>query len=187
MEMVEPIRDRAKIQAMKSYLKEKNLRDYALFTLGINVGLRINDLLKLRVGDIIDGQGRVLEKITVYELKSDKIFIIGESGREAIIEYLESRKGCSLNESLFPSRKGQGPIQRGQVCKILSKAAKMVGIKEPVGTQSLRKTFGYWAYRSGQDVSRIQMLFNHISPKLTLSYIGVTQEEMKDVYLSVNL
>ncbi len=47
MKAVEPIRDPKKINAMKDYLKGKYIRDYTLFVMGINVTLRISDLLKL--------------------------------------------------------------------------------------------------------------------------------------------
>ncbi|RXT00981.1 site-specific integrase [Ammoniphilus sp. CFH 90114] len=189
MELVEPIRDRKKIQSMKTYLKGKNIRDYALFVLGINVGLRIGDLLSLKVGDVVDANGKVHDRIRLREQKTEKlrIFVIGESGCKAIKDYIDYRKGCCLDEPLFPSRKGTGPIQRGQARKILSSAAKAVGIMDPIGTHSLRKTFGYWAYKSGQDIVRLQALFNHVSPKVTLAYIGITQEEIEEVYLSVNL
>ena len=50
MNIVEPIRNRKKINAMKNYLKGKNIRDYALFVVGMNVALRISDLLGLTWG-----------------------------------------------------------------------------------------------------------------------------------------
>ena len=46
---VEPIRDKQQIEDMKEHLKLNNVRDWLLFTLGINVGLRISDVLKLTV------------------------------------------------------------------------------------------------------------------------------------------
>lgn len=48
---------------------------------------------------------------------------------------------------------------------------------------TLRKTFGYWAYQFGVDVRRIQNLFNHSTPSITLAYIGIMQEELDNVYL----
>ena len=54
MELVEPIRDIRKIEKMKKYLKAKSLRDYCLFTVGINSGLRVSDLLNLRVGALVN-------------------------------------------------------------------------------------------------------------------------------------
>ena len=61
MEHVEPIRDRKKINAMKKYLKGNRTRDWCLFVLGINSGLRISDLLRLTVGDVLDERGQVKE------------------------------------------------------------------------------------------------------------------------------
>jgi len=58
-----------------------------------------------------------------------------------------------------------------------------VGITEAIGTHTLRKTFGYWAYKDGKDLSLIQKLLNHASPAVTLAYIGITQDELDDVYL----
>ena len=66
MEFVQPIRDKKQIEAIKRHLKgnEYGLRDLCLFTLGINSGLRISDLLKLKVGDVVDAGGKPLDRIT---------------------------------------------------------------------------------------------------------------------------
>ena len=48
MEFVEPIRDKRKIELVKVILKENGFRDYMLFLMGINSGLRISDILKLK-------------------------------------------------------------------------------------------------------------------------------------------
>lgn len=52
MVCVEPIRDKEKIEIVKQILKENGSRDYLLFLMGINSGLRISDILKLRVSDV---------------------------------------------------------------------------------------------------------------------------------------
>lgn len=59
---------------------------------------------------------------------------------------------------------------------------KSVGIKERIGTHTLRKTFGYHAYNNGYDITLIQKLFNHSSPAVTLRYIGITQDEIQDLF-----
>jgi len=63
MRAVEPIRDPRKIDAVKKYLKGKNIRDYALFVVGINVALRISDLLSLKWEDVLKAgkSSRMLE------------------------------------------------------------------------------------------------------------------------------
>lgn len=186
MEFVEPIRDRKKIEAIKKVLRGSNLRDYVLFTLGINSGLRVSDLLKLKVSDVSDEKGRVKDRITLREKKTGKTktFPFSDTVIKALKEYL---LGTQFERALFPSRKGGGPITRQQAYRIINDAAKTVGIKDKIGTHTLRKTFGYHAYVAGVDVTRIQSLLNHSSPKETLRYIGITQDELDDVYLNLNL
>ena len=52
MNIVDPIRDKDDIQAMKEYLREWNERNYLLFLFGINSGLRVGDILRIRVKDV---------------------------------------------------------------------------------------------------------------------------------------
>lgn len=181
MELVEPIRDKKQIQGMKAYLKGQNIRDYLLFTLGINSGLRISDLLKLTVKDVTKARIYIREKKT----GKAKDFPLSETCKKAINEYL---KETELSDGpLFPSRKGGQPLSRVQAYRILNDAAKHIGIKEAVGTHTLRKTFGYHAFQNGVDITRIQKLLNHSAPSITLAYIGITKEELDEVYITLNL
>ncbi|MFD1676025.1 site-specific integrase [Alicyclobacillus fodiniaquatilis] len=189
MEFVEPIRDKKKIEAMKLMLRGSNLRNYCLFVLGINSGLRVSDLLRLNIEDVLNERGKVLDRITIREKKTGKAktFPISSSARKSIEEYLEKRSPYLRSDPLFVSRKGNCPIQRVQAWKALNKAAKAVRIKERIGTHTLRKTFAYHAYKQGQDITLIQKLLNHSAPSVTLRYIGITQDQMDDVYLTLNL
>lgn len=188
MEFVQPIRDKKQLEAMKKILKAGNIRDYALFVLGINSGLRISDLLQLTVGDVMQDNGAIRDRISLREQKTGKVkeFPLGATTIKALKEYLSTRP-AKQDEVLFPSRKGQGALTRQQAYNILNDAARAVGIQEAIGTHTLRKTFGYWAYKSGVDITRIQKLLNHSSPSVTLAYIGITQDELDNVYLTLNL
>ena len=81
----------------------------------------------------------------------------------------------------------QGFLKRQRAYRIINDAAKSVGIKDKIGTHTLRKTLGYHAYQSGKDITIIQKLFNHSTPRETLTYIGITQDDVDDVYLNLNL
>ncbi|MCF8011626.1 MAG: tyrosine-type recombinase/integrase [Clostridiales bacterium] len=70
---------------------------------------------------------------------------------------------------------------------MLNEAARSVGVKDKIGTHTLRKTFGYHAFKKGYDITILQKLFNHSAPSITLRYIGITQDELDDVYLSLDL
>jgi site-specific recombinase XerD len=182
MEIVEPIRNKKQIDSMKKYLRGQNVRDYLLFVLGINSGLRICDLLKLTVAEVKDK-----DRISIREQKTGKSkdFPLSDTCKKVIAEYIKTTTLTS--GSLFPSRKGKKPISRIQAYRILNIAASRVGIAEAVGTHTLRKTFGYHAYQNGVDVTRIQKLLNHSAPSITLAYIGITKEELDNVYISLNL
>ena len=187
MEFVQPIRDLKKIDTIKKLLKQQNLRDYCLFVLGINSGLWISDLLKLRISDVSE-KGKIKDRIRLREKKTNKFkdLPLSNSTKSALKEYLKTRE-YNENEPLFISRKNKGFLLRQQAYKIINDVAKSVGIKEKIGTHTLRKTFGYHAYNNGYDITLIQKLFNHSSPAVTLRYIGITQDEMDDVYLSLDL
>jgi integrase len=183
MTAVNPIRDKKKLEAMKKILKAQNLRDWLLFVLGINSGLRISDLLQLRVNNV---QGQVRVHIRELKTRKEKDFPLSEVCIKAIKEYLIE---SNLPESspLFPSRKGAQAISRVQAYRIINVAARTVGITDPIGTHTMRKTFGYHAYQSGIDISWIQKLLNHSAPSVSLAYIGITKDDLDSVYINLNL
>lgn len=171
---VQPLRSLELIQDMKWSLKRHcSERDYILFLLGINTGLRVGDLLRLNVADI---KGK--KKVTIREGKTRKPRTIYLSNiYDELAGYIKTLPETSW---LFPSRKGDGPISRVQVYRQLVKAGDMVDIPEGIGTHTMRKTFGYWHYKQFKDVAELQMIFNHAHPKVTLTYIGILEEEVEN-------
>lgn len=170
METVEPIRDKDILMAMLDYLYARNERDYMLFMVGINTGLRISDILTLKVGQL-----KNRSKIAIREKKTGKVkeLPLNDDLRQAIRRYTADK---APSEWMFPSQKGKGikPIQRSRAYKILREAADAYGVQH-VGTHTMRKTFGYHFYHaSGKDVTLLMYLFNHKDPSVTLRYIGVT-------------
>ena len=171
MEVVQPIRSKETIAQFKNILLHKSYRDYILFVIGINTGLRISDILQLKVGDVKGSHIVITEKKT----NKHKRFYINGQLRKELSKYI---KGMNDNDYLFPSRKGNKPITRVQAYRILNDVAEKLGIDE-VGTHTLRKTFGYWHYQQYKDVAILQDIFNHSSPSVTLRYIGIT-DDIKD-------
>lgn len=194
MAAVVPIRSTEKIRVLKILLRGdipnslQGKRNALLFVFGINTALRISDLLRLRVRDVVDSEGHLRENVTVLEKKTGKNrrFPLNESIRAALQDYPVLKNGP--DSSLFPSSRGNGgPITRVQAYRILHEAAKRVGIPD-AGTHSLRKTFGYHAYRqSGGNLGLVQKILNHGTSGDTLRYIGIDQEEMDSACLKLNL
>lgn len=168
MNYVQPIRDQQKITEIKALLKRQSGRDYLLFVMGINTGLRIGDILPLRAGDVKGSH------IIIREQKTGKAkrFKINTALRAILDEYIT---GMADSDYLFPSRKGDRPIGRVQAYKILNAAAGTVGLDE-IGCHTMRKTFGYHFYQKTKDVAQLQEIFNHSAPSVTLRYIGINQD-----------
>ncbi|MGG3799936.1 site-specific integrase [Metabacillus fastidiosus] len=184
MQTVQPIKEKEKLEAIKKILRASSIRNELLFVLGINTGLRISDLLSLEIGDV-----KASDKIEIREKKTKKQRTIAISRKTCrlIERYLkEERPHAEYDEPLFLSQKG-GPITRQHAYDILNKAARDVGIIDRIGTHSLRKTFGYFAYKKGVDLAMIQKLLNHSSQAETLRYIGITQEQMDEIVLRLDL
>ena len=171
MELVQPIRDKKTIETMKHELLKGGLRDYMLFVFGINTGLRISDILSLKVEDVRDKTHIILKEKKTGKPKRIKI----NGVQDELNKYIQ---GMAEEEYLFKSQKGKNsPISRIQAYRILNKAARNIGIGE-IGTHTLRKTFGYFFYQKTKDVALLQELFNHSAPSVTLRYIGINQDMM---------
>jgi len=196
MKEVQPIRDTKKIDAMKAIMKgESNYRDLLLFTLGINTGLRISDILVLKWSSFLNG-GKFLKagnQLNVVEIKTKKVktFVINKSVAEALKLYYDSLDSADPEDPVFSSRKTADgtlkPIMRIAAWQMLNRYADMVGLDEGIGTHTLRKTFGYHLYKKGVTLEYIQKMLNHSSPSITLRYIGITQEQLNDIYVELNL
>lgn len=191
---VEPIKHIKDIAKIKQYLLGKsNKRDYMLFTVGINVGLRAGDLLRLKIKDIMI-DNIIVNKVTVYEEKTDKKreFELNESAKSAIRLYLDTLQDINYESYLFKSRKGSGALTVESAHKIIKTTLRELNIKGNYGTHSLRKTFAYHIYANNiKDnptiINTLQKMLNHSSASVTLRYIGITKEVISDVYNSLNL
>ncbi|MBO1005915.1 tyrosine-type recombinase/integrase [Pseudogracilibacillus auburnensis] len=169
---VQPIRSKEKIEDMKWSLKKWcGERDYILFLIGINTGLRIGDLLKLKTSDL-----KRKKKLVILEGKTKKPRTINLTNiYDEVQQYIKTID----SEWLFPSRKGNNPITPTQAYRQFNKAARMVDIEEGIGTHTCRKSFGYWFYKQTKDVAKLQTILNHSHPEITLRYIGITDEEIE--------
>lgn len=195
-----PIKRKEDLNAMASWLYHNANRKYLLgFILGINLGLRANELLELRYSDIFFPNGELKYVSDDFSNTTDKMSVYQNKVRKRRGIYLNSScvkalnwyfpvKSPSLysNSFLFPSREG-GHIKVDTLRKVLKNAANACGIKQNIGTHTLRKTFGYFHYQSNHDIVFLQRLFGHSSALVTMRYIGIADEEEKRSYHEVSI
>lgn len=176
---VQPIRSKEQIEDMKWALKRHcSERDYILFLIGINTGLRVSDILKLKKEQIVrlkKKSGRKEFKIKEGKTKKERMMNI-----TPIFDEVYSYASLLESEWLFPSRKGDKAISKIQAYRQLQKAGDFAGV-ESIGTHTMRKTYGYWFYKQTKDVAMLQDILNHSTPKITLMYIGINKEDKDNV------
>lgn len=170
---VQPLRTPQEIEDMKQSLRRWcGERDHFLFQFGINTGLRVSDIVPLKVKDV---RGKTY--VHVLEGKTEKARRV--LLREIQPEIEAYTRGMNDEDWLFPSRKGNGPISPTQAYRALVKAGEMID-RSDIGTHTMRKTFGYHHYKRNKDVAKLQEIFNHSAPSITKRYIGIRQDEIDE-------
>ncbi|MFQ5793641.1 MAG: tyrosine-type recombinase/integrase [Candidatus Bipolaricaulia bacterium] len=200
MKRAKPIKDLWRIKAIKDMLQETgNLNDakyYALFTVGINTGLRFSDLSVLKWGDVLDDDGLVKERIQITMKKTGRgvEIYLNEAAREALEYYhqllplpvqrtstgtIPTPISFYAGDYLFPGRNGK-PLTRQAATERIKKICEKVGLKGSYGVGSFRKTWACHAYDAGVRIEIIMQRLGHESPAQTKRYIGITQEEVEE-------
>lgn len=186
MNEVEPIRDLNKINKIKgNLLKQKNPRNLLLFVLGINTGLRISDILPLKLEQVKDEKGDPKNYIYLTEKKTHKQrkIVLNNEVKKALQIYFNKSEQYDLDTHLFTSEKSNRnkPISKVRAWQLVNEWCRKVGMIERVGTHTLRKTLGYQMRKRGIAIEVIQKVLGHSSVKTTSTYIGIDQEELEEV------
>lgn len=189
-----PIKDKKVLEEFKNYyLKKENYRNYLLIVIGLNTALRISDILSLKWSDVYNFSANQFKShLELDEQKTGKHSSIALnsaaiSALRCFIEHLPASAFCRENY-IFTSQKSESrPIGRVQAYRIIKEAASQTGLEEHISCHSLRKTFGYFAYKSGTDSVMLMEIYNHSSFRVTQRYLGIRQDERDAVFMQVNL
>ena len=180
---VEPISEEG-VANIKRLLANRH-RDLLLFTLGINNGLRIGDLLRLKVKDLKDLKAG--QTLKVREAKTGKVnqLMLNTTSYKLFKEYLKAL-APNDNDYLFRSNKGaNAPISVPYASTLIKGWCREVGLQGNYGSHSLRKTFGcIQRKRYGVSWELLSSRFNHASLATTKRYLGITDEEVNGILLN---
>lgn len=187
-----PIKNEEKLGKFKDYFLTRKpvYRNYAMIILGLNTAFRIGDLLNLKWKDVSHPNGQLREHICVIEQKTGKERIVAVNAAVTkVLETLrEHYRNAGEEQYLFPStRKPEIPLSRSQAFRIIKEAAEHAGIEECISCHSLRKTFGYQAWKQGVQPAVLMDIYNHSSYRITKRYLCIEQEDRDRVYLDVRL
>lgn len=201
----EPIKSLSDIDRIcQWYLDRSRYRDYMFFIIGINFGLRVSDLLRLRFCDLINDdmtfkrEFLILEKKTknTRKVKKNRCIWINSSVIDAVMMFLEHTPNVSLPDYLFKSQSSNRtlenkPMSRQTADNILKEVNHSLGLGIQMSTHTLRKTFAYHQMAMSNHNPRklllLSKMFGHSTTAQTLDYIGLTKEEMEEAYMNLNL
>ena len=171
-------------------------RNKMMFLIGINLSLRISDLVSLKWNFFLkdDMTFRDFYRIQPKKTKKYGKFVpvyFNDVVKKSIIEYIEQYPIQDMDGCVFKSREGTGAINEKSVWRIIVGIAAEAGIERNVGTHSLRKTFGYHVWHNAEDKEKalvmLMVIFNHSSVATTKKYIGIMNEEIESVFYDLNL
>ena len=174
MNFVEPIRDKTTVKDIGEYLKERNEKYYIMYLIGIYSGLRVSDILTLKIRDVRDKS-----EIKIREKKTGKvkIFPINYELAKELAKYCEGKKDY---EYVIPSARAENKaVSREYAYRVIHSAGKAFGL-DNLGTHTMRKTFGYHFYTQTKDIVLLMRILNHNDQSKTLRYIGIEQSTIND-------
>lgn len=167
-------------KAMKMIKNDKNYKIGFLVVFGINSGLRISDIISLKFSDLEN------DSISLVEKKTNKKRVIRLNDNIKNAYSLLKDRVSETDGYVFFSN--QNTVYSTQY--VNRKIKEIFGTKKlSVSTHSLRKTFGrqVWSNNNETDKALLYLsdLFNHSSPAITKRYLGIRQEELDDIYMSL--
>ena len=192
MGKTQPIKKADDVQRFKEYyLEKKQIRNYTMVTLALNTSLRISDLLHLKWIDVYNFKAnKYREHIDLVEQKTGKKNSIAlNSEATKALELLRRTLDTFYQEAyIFKSRIGDNqPIGRICAFRIIKKAVNDLNLEGVISCHSLRKTFGYHAWKKGVPPALILSIYNHSSIEITKRYLSIDQDDKDEVFLGMNL
>lgn len=188
MSITQPIRSYEDVQKLKKYyLKRSEYRNYLLVSICLNTALRIRDVLSLKWIDLIDITNNTIKThIYIREIKTNKttVILINKSIKKAINLYIEK---VSINgEYVFANKNGE-KLSRIAAYNVIRNGGRAIGLKYEISCHSLRKTFGYHAWKNGTPPAILMQIYNHSSFEITKRYLGIAQDDKDEIYLKILL
>lgn len=159
------------------------LRDRAMLEVLYATGLRVSELVGLRVGDVRPDPGLVT---VVGKGNKERIVPLGETALQWLERYLREaypvfRKKAPSSSYLFLTRRG-GPMSRQQFWNIVERLGRMIGLAKPLSPHVLRHSFATHLLENGADLRAVQLMLGHADISTTQIYTHVTRERLKQIY-----
>ena len=176
-------------QVSDSFEGTYEIRNRALFMLGVSTGGRISELLSLQIGDVYQNRAPVtdllFDKSIVKGKEHSRAVPVNRDGRQAIDQLIawhrKEYRSIAKARPLFPSRNGQGGkrMSRRAAHDVLKHAFEAAGLNGKLASHSLRKSFAQRLYDRTGDIYAVQEMLGHKNIATTQKYLGVNYQNVR--------
>lgn len=164
----------------------ENIRDLAMLELLYATGLRVSELVSLKLREVNLASGYLM---TMGKGSKERLVPIGESARQRVAGYLEQvrilQDPLGRNGYLFLSRLGDA-MSRQAFWNIIKKRARLAGIRKNISPHTLRHSFATHLLENGADLRSVQIMLGHADLSTTQIYTHVTRERLKRLHQQIH-
>lgn len=163
----------------------KGMRDKAMLELLYATGMRVSELIHLRISDINLNLGYV----SCHENGKERIIPFGKVCQKALVQYVEKARCIFIQnekeEILFPNCSGTSMSRQG-FWKVLKSYADAAGITRDITPHTLRHSFAAHMLQNGADIKSVQEMLGHSDISTTQIYLNLNANKMRDVYMKAH-
>ena len=160
----------------------RQIRDYAMVSLMYATGLRVSELIGLKLEDVDLARGFLN---TLGKGSKERVIPIGEMALSALERYLSQGRSELLkgveSDFFFVGRSGQ-PLSRQAFFKLLKTYASLAGITKEVSPHQIRHSFATHLIEGGADLRALQVLLGHSDLSSTEIYTHLNKERLHLLY-----
>lgn len=163
----------------------KGRRDRAMLELLYSCGLRVSELISLRMSDLFFGEGHIR---VIGKGDKQRLVPIGSTARERIMMYLDDRREKEKRDTdtLFLNNRG-GKLTRIMVFLILRQAVENAGIDKTVSPHTLRHSFASHLIAGGASIRQVQEMLGHESIVTTEIYTHLDEGRLRSTVEKLSL
>ena len=163
----------------------KELRDTAMLELLYATGIRVSELISLKVSDV----NLAMEYLTCSDSHKERIIPFGSIAKKALSRYLELGRpklvGDEQEEWLFTNCAGQQMSSQGS-WKLIKSYGKKAGIEAEITPHMLRHSFAAHMVGNGADLKSVQEMLGHSDISTTQVYAQIGHRRMREVYVNAH-